>query len=223
MTQHPHDEFDDVPPYKADEVGKHRAPGAAATAGGASGGLKWILLLAALVLVIGAVAWFVSQLDDDSDEPAADPEDQQTAEEADPEDADGAAEEDGGEGAEEDTGDDGGEDAGDNGAEEAQEDDDADEVNMDYSLIVYNFDGTEGVAGSVRQQLDAAGYNVVSQDNWNPGWTTCGESAPVVVHPPAEEQLAQMIAEELGAATCASDGWSATETIAVAVGAESLP
>lgn len=219
MTQHPHDEFDDVPPYKADEVGKHRAPGAAATAGGASGGLKWILLLAALVLVIGAVAWFVSQLDDDGDEPAADPEDQQTAEEADPEDADGAAEEDGGE----DNGDDGGEDAGDNGEEEAQEDDDADEVNMDYPLIVYNFDGTEGVAGSVRQQLDAAGYNVVSQDNWNPGWTTCGESAPVVVHPPAEEQLAQMIAEELGAATCASDGWSATETIAVAVGAESLP
>lgn len=215
MTQFPHDEFDDVPPYKADEVGKHRAPGAVASAGGAGGGLKWIGLLAALVLVIGAVAWLLSEFNGDDEEPTADPDDEQTAEDAETEQPDGDAEE----GDEEDGN---GEADGDNGEEDAQEDD-AEEVDMDYSIIVYNFDGTEGAAGGVRGQLDGAGFNVVNQDNWNQGWTTCGEAAPVVVHPPAEEELAQMIADEIGAATCASEGWSASETIAVAVGAESLP
>ena len=215
MTQSPHDEFDDVPPYKVDEVGKHRAPGAAASSGGTGGGLKWIGLLAALVLVIGAIAWITTQFGDD-EQPTAEPEDEQTAEE--PEDGTEENGEENGEGEEDGAA----EENGDNGEDEAQEDDAADEVNMDYTVIVYNFDGTEGAAGSVRQQLDGAGFNVVDQDNWNQGWTTCGETSPVVVHPPAEEQLAQLIADEIGAATCASDGWTASETIAVAVGAESL-
>lgn len=213
MTQFPHDEFDDVPPYKADEVGKHRAPGAVASAPAGGGGLKWIGLLAALVLVIGAVAWVISEFTGGDEEPTADPDDQQTAEETEAEQADADAED-----ADEEDGN--GEDSGGNGEEDAQ--DDA-EVDMDYSIIVYNFDGTEGVAGSVRAQLDEAGFNVVNQDNWNQGWTTCGETSPVVVHPPAEEELAQLIADEIGAATCASEGWSASETVAVAVGAESLP
>lgn len=216
MTQFPHDEFDDAPPYKTDEVGKHRAPGAVASTGGAGGGLKWIGLLAALVLVIGAVAWIISEFNGDGETPTADTDDEQTAEETETEQPDDDAEaEDGGD-------EDGnGEAGGDNGEEDAQEDED--EVNMDYSVIVYNFDGTEGAAGGVRAQLDGAGFNVVSQDNWNQGWTTCGETAPVVVHPPAEEELAQMIADEIGAATCPSEGWSDSEIIAVAVGAESLP
>ncbi|WP_300343585.1 LytR C-terminal domain-containing protein [Nesterenkonia sp.] len=211
MTQFPHDEFDDVPPYKSDEVGKHRAPGAAAASGGTGSGLKWIGLLVAVVLVIGAVAWVLSQTGGDETPAAEQNGPEQTAEGDGGESPEAEAEADGAREA------DGEEAAGEEGAEEPAED-----VNMDYSLIVYNFDGTPGVAGEVRQTLTDAGYNVVSQDNWNPGWTTCGESAPVVVHPPAEEELAQMIAEELGAATCASDGWTAHEVIAVAVGAESL-
>lgn len=216
MTQFPHDEFDDVPSYKADEVGKHRAPGAVASASGAGGGLKWIGLLAALVLVIGGVAWMLSGSNGEDETPTAEPSDEQTAEETEQPEDDAAAEEDGeAEG--------NGEDSGDNGEDGTQEDEDEDEVNMDYSVIVYNFDGTEGAAGGVRAQLDGAGFNVVSQDNWNQGWTTCGESSPVVVHPPAEEELAQMIADEIGAATCPSEGWSSSEIIAVAVGAESMP
>lgn len=223
MTQYPHDEFDDVSPYKADEVGKHRAPGAAASSGGAGGGLKWIGLLAVLVLVIGAIAWVTTQFLGDEEQPTADSEDDQAAEETEADDAEAeeAPEENGeqnGNG-EEEADDEG---TGDNGEEATQEDEAEDDVDMDYSVVVYNFDGTSGVAGSVREQLDDAGFNVVSQDNWNQGWTTCGESAPVVVHPPAEEQLAEMIAEELGAATCASEGWTDSQTIAVAVGAESL-
>lgn len=219
MTQHPHDEFDDVPPYKSDEVGKHRAPGSpAAAAGGARGGLKWIGLLAAFVLVVGAIAYVVSQFGSDEEGPAADSEDQQTsgAEET------GEPEAQNGDGSDDDAqnGDAQNGEAADNGDEETTEE--TPDVDMDYGLIVYNYDGTPGVAGSVREQLDSAGFNVVDQDNWTQGWTTCEESAPVVVHPPAEEELAAVIADELGAATCASDGWNDADVIAVAVGAESL-
>lgn len=205
MTQFPHDEFDDVPPYKSDEVGKHRAPGAAAASGRAGGGLKWIGLLAALVLVIGGVAWAFSQFGgDNADEPTADPDDEQTVDA--PEEDDSEAEDE--------------EDAEENGEEAAEEDAD---VDMDFGIIVYNYDGTEGVAGAVREQLDGAGFNVVDQSNWVEGWNTCGESAPVVVHPPAEEDLAGLIADEIGAATCSSEGWTDSGVIAVAVGADSLP
>lgn len=211
MTQHPHDEFDDVPPYRSDEVGKHRAPGSsAAGGGGASGGLKWIGVLAAVVLVIGAIAYVVSQFGSDEGEPTAEPDDEQTAEESPTDEAQAE-----GEGEAEES-------ADAEATEEATEDETPD-VDMDYSLIVYNYDGTPGAAGEVRGQLDEAGFNVVSQRNWNPGWTTCQEDAPVVVHPPAEEELAAVVAEELDAATCASDGWTGSEVIAVAVGAESLP
>src|SRR5690625_5230586 len=219
MTQHPYDEFDDVPPYKSDEVGKHRAPGSpAAAGGGARGGLKWIGLLAAFVLVVGAIAYIVSEFGSDEEEPTADSEDQQTA------DAEqtGEPEAQNGEGSDDET--QNGETA-DNGDEENAEEspEETPDVDMDYGVIVYNYDGTPGVAGSVREQLDAAGFNVVDQQNWNQGWTTCEESAPVVVHPPAEEELASVIADELGAATCASDGWNDAGVIAVAVGADSLP
>lgn len=220
MTQHPHDEFDDVPPYKSDEVGKHRAPGSpAAAAGGARGGLKWIGLLAAFVLVIGAIAYVVSQFGSDEEGPTAESEDQQTAgaeETGEPEAQNGEGTD--GEGSDGDA--QNGETAED-GEEETPEE--TPDVDMDYGLIVYNYDGTPGVAGSVREQLDSAGFNVVDQQNWTQGWTTCEESAPVVVHPPAEEELAAVIADELGAATCASDGWSDAEVIAVVVGADSLP
>lgn len=216
MTQHPHDEFDDVPPYQADEVGKHRAPGAVGSSAAAGGGaLKWIGLLAALVLVVGAVAWISTQFGDEAGQPTAESSAEQTAEPS-PTDQDtdeAAAEEDGAEATEEQT-EDGGED------EEAT-DEETDEVDTDSPVIVYNFDGTPGVAGNVREQLDGAGFNVVQQENWNQGWTTCGEGSPVIVHPPAEGDLAQMLADELGAATCESDGWSDSGVTAVVVGVES--
>ena len=213
MTQHPHDEFDDVPPYKSDEVGKHRAPGSpAAGASAAKGGLKWIGLLAAFVLVIGAIAYVVSQFGSDDEEPTAEPGAEAPAEEGETDDAQDEGESEGESEADAEAEEDG---------EEATEEESPD-VDMDYRLIVYNFDGTPGAAGAAREDLDSAGFNVVDQDNWNPGWTTCEESAPVVVHPPAEEELASVIADELDAATCASDGWTDSEIIAVAVGVESV-
>lgn len=211
MTQFPHDEFDDVPPYTADEVGKHRAPGAGASGGAGGGGLKWIALLAVFALVVGAGAWVFSQFaGDDDQEPTAG---EEAAEEQEPDDgAEGEGEDAEGENGTED------EAEGENG-----EDGDPEDVDTDFPIIVYNYDGTDGVAGSVRETLTGSGFNVVDQDNWTQGWNTCGEDAPVVVHPPAQEAVAEQIAETIGASTCSSEGWTESGVIAVAVGAESLP
>lgn len=208
MSQYSHDEFDDVPPYQSDEVGKHRAPGSAVASGASGGGLKWIGLLAAFALIVGLVAYFGGSWLRGEDEPVAEEEqtqDEQTQDEqpADEDEAEPAPEGEEGE-----------------SPEEEQPEEGA-EADLDFPIYVYNYDGTPGVAGSVRTRLEGAGFNVTGQDNWSAGWNTCGETAPVVVHPPAQEAVAARIAEELGAATCASDGWTDAGVIAVAVGVES--
>lgn len=244
MTQFPHDEFDDVPPYSADEVGKHRAQGAAAGATARAGGLKWIALLAIFALLVGLGSWLFSQFESDDAEPTAD--DQATTEEEPGAEADGAAEagaegdgqgegstEEGagdaadgeGEGsAEEGAGDaaDGEGEAGTDDESDATDEATEDDVDTDFPIVVYNFDGTEGAAGAARSQLEGAGFTVVDQQNWTQGWTTCEQSTPVVVHGPDREAEAAAIAESFGASTCSSDGWSGAGSIAVVVGAESL-
>lgn len=230
MTQFPHDEFDDVPPYSADEVGKHRAQGAAAGATARAGGLKWIALLAIFALLVGLGSWLFSQFESDDAEPTAD--DQATTEEEPGAEADGAAEAEGdgqGEGSAEEGAGDAADGEGEAGADdesdatdEATDEATDDDVDTDFPIVVYNFDGTEGAAGAARSQLEGAGFTVVDQQNWTQGWTTCEQSTPVVVHGPDREAEAAAIAESFGASTCSSDGWSGAGSIAVVVGAESL-
>lgn len=210
MSQFPHDEFDDVPPYTKDEVGKHRAPGTAATAA-AGGGMKWVALLAVFVLAIAAAAYFIVPLFADEDESTAEETDngtEQTEEQPEGEGEDDAE----GEGGE-----------GENGEENGNGEGSGAEADSSFPITVYNFDGPEGTAGAVGSQLEAAGYTDVSLENWNPDWQTCGESTPVVVHPTDQESLGAEIAEQIGASTCSSQGWDEAGLVAVVVGPESAP
>lgn len=199
MSQFPHDEFDDVAPYRADEIGKHRAAGGAAEKR-RRGGLKWIGIFAALALVIGLGAYFYQDIlgsDDADDEQAAESDAA----------SDAAQDEDGEE--------------GDSESEEASEEEALEEEDPvePFDVVVYNFDFTEGAAANVSDQLQNAGIDVASLENWNNEWNTCGETAPLVVYPSDAAEQAQEVADTLGAATCENDAWT---RIAVAVGANSM-
>ncbi len=163
MSQHPHDEFDDIPPYQSGEAGKHRAPGPTGAGAGRSGGLKWIALLAAVVLVVGLFSWLVFG-DDDAETTAGEGEDGVTEEQEPAEGQDGDAEE-GGE-AEEGEGDAGdGDGEAQNGEQDAADEDG--EVDMSTPVQIYNHNGPEGTAANAQSQIEQQGYNVTALNNWD--------------------------------------------------------
>ncbi|GGE73854.1 LytR C-terminal domain-containing protein [Nesterenkonia cremea] len=218
MSQHPHDEFDDVPPYQSGEAGKHRAPGAAA--GGAAaggGGLKWIGLLAAVVLVVGLFSWLVFGDDDDTETTAGDQgaaEEQGDADQDDGDDAEGdaAQDEDGQDEAAQ------GEEGQDDAAqgEEGQGEEET-EVDMETPVQVFNHQGPEGTAASAESQLEEQGYNVTALNNWE--WDA--QTTPVIYHSAEDAEFAQQLASDMGIDNLQeSDQFT---TVAVVVGEEYAP
>ncbi|MGJ9373129.1 LytR C-terminal domain-containing protein [Nesterenkonia sp. CF4.4] len=188
MSQHPHDEFDDVPPYQTGEAGKHRAPGAAGTGGAGGSGLRWIALLAGFVLLVGAFAYFIVPTFSDSDA-------ETTAE-----DQDAAVTEDETEGGAEGEGEDG---AGEGEAEEAEEPTEPQPASdTETPVQVANYQGAEGGETAMSAELEELDYNVV----WNGSWNfEARAETPAVVYPAgsgeAEQALAEELAESFGADT----------------------
>ncbi|WP_022873602.1 LytR C-terminal domain-containing protein [Nesterenkonia alba] len=204
MSQYPHDEFDDVPSYRPDEIGKHREAGAVGRSKAAAGSLPWtwIGLAAAAVAVIVIFAYVILPLFAGEEEPTAeDDTDTQTTEEE--QDPDGDPEDNGEEGTEEDNG----------------EDDTPAETEDLPEVRGVNAGAPTGSANHLHDTLAEAGFNVGEEPiNWDFGaW---GEiSTPVVMYPSAEEEEhAQEIAAELGIDSVVENGnWS---TIVVVVGPE---
>ena len=174
MSQHPHDEFDDVPPYQTGEAGKHRAPGAAGTGGAGGSGLRWIGLLAGFVLLVGAFAYFIVPMFSESDADST-AEDQEAAV---TESEDDAAAEDGGGEADE--------------AEEPAGPQPASDT--ETPVQVANYQGVEGGATSMSAELEELDYNVVWTGDW--GFEERAET-PAVVYPAGAGEAEQAIAEEL--------------------------
>ncbi|GAA1105992.1 LytR C-terminal domain-containing protein [Nesterenkonia jeotgali] len=185
MSQHPHDELDDVPPYQAGEAGKHRAPGASGTGGAGGSGLRWIGLLAGFVLLVGAFAYFIVPMLSDSDADT-------TAEEQ-----DAAVTE---------------EDAAEDGAAEEGETAEAEEPagpqpasDTETPVQVANYQGVEGGETAMSAELEELDYNVVWKGSWN--FEERAET-PAVVYPAgsgeAEQALAEELAESFGAETVES-------------------
>lgn len=204
MSQYPHDEFDDVPPYQSGEAGKHRAPAAAAIGGGGRGGLKWIALLTVVALAVGIFSWLVLPTLRDS-EPEAGDQEENAEEQA--EDGDGEDEEEG-DGEDEDTGDDDG---------DTEEGDATEDVAADSSapVQVFSYQGEAGQEQTLQEELETMGYNVTHVDEW--GWGDI--ETPVIYYPASAEEHAQDVAENLGIETLIEDGgnWS---YVAVVVGPE---
>ena len=174
MSQHPHDEFDDVPPYQTGEAGKHRAPGAAGTGGAGGSGLRWIALLAGFVLLVGAFAYFIVPTFSDSDaDTTAEEQDAAVTEGDDAED--GAAEE--GESAE---------------PEEPAEPQPASDT--ETPVQVANYQGVEGGETAMSAELEELDYNVVWNGSWN--FEERAET-PAVVYPAGSGEAEQALAEEL--------------------------
>ena len=224
MSQHPHDEFDDVPPYQSGEAGKHRAPGASGGAAGRSGGLKWIGLLAVVVLVVGLFSWLVFGDDDDAETTAGD-------QDATEEQEDAAQDADGGEGDGQDEAaqdeaaqDEGGQDEGGQGedgqdeAAQGQDEEEA-EVDMETPVQVFNYAGPNGTAANAQTQLEEQGYNVTALNNWEGGW---GDTpTPAIYYPADQEEFAQQLAADMGIDTVQSSG--SFTTLAVVVGEVDAP
>ena len=217
MSQHPHDEFDDVPPYQSGEAGKHRAPGASGGGAGRSGGLKWIGLLAAVVLVVGLFSLLVLGDDDDTETTAGDQgaaEEQEDADQDDGDDAEGdaAQDEDGQDEAAQ------GEEGQDDAAqgEEGQGEEET-EVDMETPVQVFNHQGPEGTAASAESQLEEQGYNVTALNNWE--WDA--QTTPVIYHSAEDAEFAQQLASDMGIDNLQeSDQFT---TVAVVVGEEYAP
>lgn len=204
MSQFPHDQFDDVQPYRQDEVGKHRAPGAvpASGAAGSSGLAKWIGLLVIAVLVIVAVGWFITRDGDEDQDPAAE-EDQNSQEEADPEEQDGE------DGEENQNGEDG---------ENGEEDESEGGLSDAYPVRAVNAGAPDGSAGQLSSDLEELGLDVDQSIDWNfSEWGT--PSTPQVIYPEeAQQELAEAIAAELGIESVnLGESWS---TIVVVIGPE---
>ena len=215
MSQHPHDEFDDIPPYQSGEAGKHRAQGPTGAGAGRSGGLKWIALLAAVVLVVGLFSWLVFG-DDDAETTAGEGEDGVTEEQEPAEGQDGDAEE-GGE-AEEGEGDAGdGDGEAQNGEQDAADEDG--EVDMSTPVQIYNHNGPEGTAANAQSQIEQQGYNVTALNNWDASWGE--QTTPVIYYPAGQEEFAQQLASDMGVDTVQESG--SFSTVAVVVGAEYGP
>lgn len=196
MSQHPHDEFDDVPPYQAGEAGKHRAPGASGTGGAGGSGLRWIGLLAGFVLLVGAFAYFIVPMLSDSDADT-------TAEEQ-----DAAVTE---------------EDAAEDGAAEEGETSEAEEPagpqpasDTETPVQVANYQGVEGGETAMSAELGELDYNVVWNGSWN--FEERAET-PAVVYPAgsgeAEQALAEELAESFGAETVESHDQASYVTLII--------
>lgn len=222
MSQHPHDEFDDVPPYQSGEAGKHRAPGASGGGAGRSGGLKWIGLLAAVVLVVGLFSWLVFGDDDDAETTAGQEgvtEEQEDAPEGEGEEGD--AEGEGEEGAPEGEGEGQDEGQGEGQDEAAQQEEDQEEtegeVDMETPIQIFNYNGPEGTAANAETQLEEQGYNVTALNNWD--WAA--QTTPVIYHSAEDAEFAQQLASDMGIDTLQeSDQFT---TVAVVVGEEYAP
>lgn len=174
MSQHPHDEFDDVPPYQTGEAGKHRAPGAAGTGGAGGSGLRWIGLLAVFVLLVGAFAYFIMPRFSDSDVDTTAEEQDAVTESEDQAEGGDAAE------GEEDP------------EEEPAEPQPASDT--ETPVQVANYQGVEGGASSMSAELEELDYNVVWNGDWN--FEERAET-PAVVYPAGSGEAEQAIAEEL--------------------------
>ncbi|MGJ9406047.1 LytR C-terminal domain-containing protein [Nesterenkonia aurantiaca] len=178
MSQHPHDEFDDVPPYQTGEAGKHRAPGAAGTGGTGGSGLRWIGLLAVFVLLVGAFAYFIVPRFSDSDMDTT-AEDQDAVTESEDQ-AEVEAE---------------GEDAAEGDAD-PEEEPAAPQPASDTEtpVQVANYQGVEGGEASMSAELEELDYNVVWNGDWN--FEERAET-PAVVYPEGSGEAEQAIAAEL--------------------------
>lgn len=212
MSQFSHDEFDEVQPYRADEVGKHRAPGAPPAAAAASSGmLKWIGVAVVAVLLIAAVGWFVTRDAGDDDAPVA--EEQDAAEQADEGEGNGGdGDENGDDGADEGEPDENGE----NG--EVEENQAAAGLNDEYPVRAVNAGAPDGSAQQLTSELDELGLDVEQSIDWDfANWGT--PNTPQVIYPAEEQQeLAEAIAEELNIDNVSQGGsW---QTIVVIVGPE---
>lgn len=205
MSQFPHDEFDDVAPYQSDEVGKHRAPAEPVAARAPGGGLKWIGLLVVAVLLVGAVAWFVTR-GDDEDPLAEDDNGEEIAEEQ-PE-GDGEGEGDNGEE---------GTDGEGNGDGEATDDDGQDPLAADFEVRAVNAGAPDGSAGQLTAELEELGVTTGQSIDWDSAWGN--PNTPQVVYTDSEqEEFAQALANELGIDNVnQSDSW---QTIVVIIGSE---
>lgn len=204
MTQFPHDVFDDVQPYRTDEVGKHRAPGAKPS-GGAAGpaGLgKWITLVAVAVLLIVGASWFFTR--DGEDEPAADDEQEQTPEETDAVDPE------------------------ENGEEEDEEPEGGQEGELPEALAdghtvrAVNAGGPPGSAGALTSELEELGLELGDPMDWDfENWSN-PPTTPMIYYPSADQQAqAEAIAEVLEIETVTeSADWL---TMVVVVGPEFDP
>lgn len=211
MSQYPHDEFDDVPPYQSGEAGKHRAPASAGTGSGGRGGLKWIALLAVVALAVGAFSWLVLPNLRDSEPEAADGTEEAAEEQAEGDEDAGDPE---GEG---DAGDEGGE-GEDSEEDEADEDEDTqEEVAADPSapVQVFNYQGPAGQEQTLQEELQGMGYNVTHVDAW--AWSEI--ETPVIYYPAGAEEHAQDLGQNLGIDNLVEDGanWN---NVAVVVGPE---
>lgn len=208
MSQFPHDQFDDVQPYRQDEVGKHRAPGAVASAGGAAGSsgiLKWVGLLVVVVLVAVAVGWFVTRDGDDEDAPVA--EDENGQEETEPDE-------------DEDEGEDGAEDEGAEGEENGEAEEDGNGLSDEYPVRAVNAGAPDGSAGDLSSRMEELGLQVDQSIDWNPEWGNA--NTPQVIYPEeAQQELAEAIAAELGIDSVnLGESWS---SIVVVIGSEYEP
>lgn len=209
MSQYSHDEFDEVQPYRPDEVGKHRALGAAPAAGAApSGMMKWIGLLAVAVLVIVAAGWFITRdSGDDDGAPAADEQDTQDDADTGDENGDDGADEDGDEGDEGENEENG--DAGEGGQDES-----AAGLSDEFPVRAVNAGAPDGSAGQLSSDLSDLGLEVQQSIDWDFGGTP---QTPQVIYPSQDQQeLAEAIAEELDIDAVSQDeSWA---TIVVVIG-----
>lgn len=209
MSQYPHDEFDDVPPYRSGEAGKHRAltaPPAEQEPGKGGSGLKWIAILAVAALLVGGFMYFVLPTLRDSGPEATDGDNGEVAEN----DGEVAGDDEG----EEDTGD--GEQADGEEPAEGEEGGDVPQAADTEALVqVFNYDGPAGLENELQGELEEMGYNVGIVEEWQ--WSDI--ETPVIYYPPAYEAHAQDLAQNLGIDNVVEDGgsWS---NVAVVVGPE---
>ncbi|WP_150461952.1 LytR C-terminal domain-containing protein [Nesterenkonia ebinurensis] len=204
MTQFPHDVFDDVQPYRPDEVGKHRALGAKPS-GGAAGpaGLgKWIALAAVAVLLIVGASWFFTR-DGEEDTAAEDEQQEQTPEETGEDEEEGNGQED----EEEGNGEQG-------GLPEALGD--------GHTVRAVNAGAPAGSAGALTSELQELGLEVGDAMDWDFGNWGNPPATPMIYYPSEDQQAqAQAIAEVLEIETVTeSADWM---TMVVVVGSEYDP
>ncbi|GFZ95023.1 LytR C-terminal domain-containing protein [Nesterenkonia alkaliphila] len=204
MTQFPHDVFDDVQPYRPDEVGKHRAPGAKPSGGaaGPSGMGKWIALAVVAVLLIVGAVWFLTR-DSEEEPPAEEDEQEQTPEENGEDDP------------EED-----GEEAED--PQEGQEGELPEALADGHTVRAVNAGGPAGSAGSMSGELEELGLDVGDPMDWDFANWGNPPTTPMIYYPSEEQQAqAEALAEVLEIETVTESG--AWATMVVVVGPEYDP